>query len=179
VAAVTAAARDDAEAEVAAVERRAAAERACLEAEPEPPPIEAAEREARLGAARRGARERLAHEDWLDRRSALELREEWMARAAAEGRRHFALDRDALTRLAREAIARLPNATEVVVCVEEAPLLEGIALDARVVADPRSPRGSCLARTREGRLSFDNGLEARARRLVHEWRAALGEVFGP
>lgn len=158
--------------------------------------ISAAERAARLAQAREQARERIAHEDWLDSREALERRERWIQLAAAEGRRllrerESAADGpDLLLRLAAEGIARLPGDVFDVVLSRDAAArigegwcrrLEGQCGKRAVrLAPPENggPEGGCLVRTSGGRMTFDNSLEARARRFEGAWRSALAELYG-
>jgi len=183
--AVLAALRGDAAAELERTEREAAEQTARLETD-EPPAEAPTDREARLAAARRAAREKVAREEWADARAAIEAREHFVQRAAAEGRRLLAApgsrdERQALlARLAREALALLPgDRFEVLVAPADAPLLDGV-LDrkATVVASPEIENG-CLVRSEDGRARFDNTLAERARRFEPSWRAAVARVYGP
>ena len=181
-AAVLAVVADDCAAEVSEVDRSVDAGLATLARDPTPAARD--DRALRLEGAHRRARERLAREDWLDRRAALEAREAWIQRVMAEGLRRLREEPDPgqrrarLEARAREAFDELGQARGSVVAVAaaEASLLEGSGLP--VVADPGLSEGACLARSSEGRLSFDNGVEARARRLEGLWRAALAEAYG-
>ena len=158
--------------------------------------IPPAERSARLAQAREEARERLAHEDWLDSREALERRERWILQAAAEGRR-LLREREAaaggpelLLRLAAEGVARLPGEAFDVILSRDAAArigeewcrkLEGQCGKRTVrLAPPENggPEGGCLVRTSGGRMTFDNSVEARARRFEAAWRSALAELYG-
>jgi len=183
VAALCAAVREDAEVEA---ERTLAA----AWTPPAPPPAPAGpagnrERETRLAAARRAAAELIAHEDWLDARGALEDREAWLRRAAEEGRRRLTAPEAAparrarLERLAAEALAALPpGPLDLLLAPEDLPLFaadRGASL--RVIADPTVAPGGCLARSRDGAVSCDNGIEARARRFEPAWRSALGRLY--
>jgi vacuolar-type H+-ATPase subunit E/Vma4 len=98
--------------------------------------------------------------------------------------------REALARLAREAVARLPG--------PRIDLLIG-ARDLAFTADPgwtadlAAPAGTivsivasdtieggCIARTADGYLSFDNTYAARVRRFEPAWRQALIDLIqGP
>lgn len=190
-AAVIAAVRDDAEAEVERLEREAEAALARLAAEDgaarEPLP----DREPRLASARREARERLAREDLLDAREALEAREAWLALAVAEGTRLLdepvaaAERRRELAVLAREALERLRrDPVEVLVAPSDAGLLDAawareLAPDRQVhvVARPGLSPGGCIVQREGGKVAFDNTREARARRFEAAWRTALGALY--
>jgi vacuolar-type H+-ATPase subunit E/Vma4 len=190
-AAVVAAVRDDAGAEVERLERESRAALARLAAEEAAEPAAIPERESRLATARREARELLAREDLLDAREALEAREAWIVEAVAEGRRLLAepvpaAERRAdLARLAREGIDRLPgDAFDVIVAPSDAALLDerwagalAPGRAARVVAEAGISPGGCLVRSPDGKVSFDDTLEARARRFEVAWRTALGALY--
>ena len=189
VAAVVAATLEDADAEVDAIDREAAAAIAAL-----PRGDGAADRPedtAAIAAARERARIAIAHEDWEDARAAIGEREAWLTRALEIGRRRLAmpeapaLRRDRLALLAREAIERLPaGPIEIVVAEADVPLLDA---DWRSTLAPNDPAqiaivagpidGGLLARTRDGRAVFDNTWTARAERLQSIWRAALADVY--
>ena len=94
--------------------------------------------------------------------------------------------RELLASLAREAIEGLPgDAFDVFVSPADAPLCDetwrrGVAGSSRRVAvrsDDPPEGGGCMARTADGRVSFDNGFAARARRFEAAWRAELARVF--
>ena len=185
-AAVAAAVRDDADAEVERIAResQAALARAAEEEAAEVPEIPG--RELRLAAARREAREMLAEEDLCDAREALEAREAWLSKVVAEGRRLLdepvpaGARRAALARLAREGLERVAGEVVVAVAPSDAALLDEAwagALGARVVADGAIAPGGCVVRSADGRASFDDTLEARARRFEPAWRAALGALY--
>jgi vacuolar-type H+-ATPase subunit E/Vma4 len=195
VAAVAAAAQDDADAEVQDLERQAEARVRVVLREAEVPPAPAPDREHRLRAARRAAVERLAREDWEDRRELLEQRDAWLRsvvetalerlRQPAEPARRKA----ELAQLAAEALRHLPGAAfEVVVAApDEAALLDESwrralaagrpGAEVRVVPSADLKGGGCLVRTADGRAAFDNTYEARARRLETELRAELGPLY--
>jgi vacuolar-type H+-ATPase subunit E/Vma4 len=194
VAAVTAAAHDDADAEVQELERQAEARARAIRQEAEVPPAPAPDREHRLASARRAAIERLAREDWEDRRHLLEQREAWMRHVietALERLRQpapAAARRADLAQLAAEAWRHLPGAAfEVRVGPDDAALLDeswrGALAAARpgaevgVVSAAALQCGGCLVSTADGRASFDNTYQARARRLEPEWRAVLGPLY--
>ena len=186
--AVVAAVQEDARAEVDQIERDLAAAIARLREEDARVPVVVADAEARLSAARRQARERLAAEDWADHEAAIRDREAWIARVVDEGERRLgALDpvtaRSDLVRLAREALDCLPDQPlEVLV----PPLLAGVAdlvrsatvkTVARVTPSPACD-GGCIAQTVDGRVRFDNTYRDRRRRFEVMWRARLGEMYG-
>jgi vacuolar-type H+-ATPase subunit E/Vma4 len=190
VAAVVAAIREDADAEVEAIDRDATASIAALPALPR----EGATPEdvAEIAAARERARIADAHEDWEDARAALSDREAWIARAVEAGRcRLRALDtaavrRDHLAALAREAIERLPaERLEIVVSNADASLLDddwkrdafAPADAARLSIAVDGADGGLVARTADGRVQFDNTWAARADRLHATWRAALADLY--
>ena len=191
-ASVVEALRDEAAAEIEALERSTEEEirRLRAAAEEEPPPD--AGGEARLQAARREAAERLARDDLADRRGALEERERWIARAAALGQERLAQigdtaeRRELLARLAREALASLPgDSFRISVSPADAPLIDadwqravaGPSRRLAVSSEAPPAAGGCLACTEDGRVSFDNGFAARARRFEAAWRAELARVF--
>jgi vacuolar-type H+-ATPase subunit E/Vma4 len=192
IAAVIAAVREDAAAEAEALSARASAEIARIRGLDAADVVVLPDREIRLAAARQRTQARLSHEDWEDTREAVADREEWLVRAIALGSERLAAPEDPQTRrerlaaLAREGLARLPGKTcEIVVDETDATLLgpewclevaaaagrEGL----RVVAGPVG--GGCILRTADGRASFDNTYEARARRLQAVWRAALARLY--
>lgn len=188
IAAVIAAVLEDSDAEAAAIEREAADTIAAL---PRGPAAAAILDEAAIAEARERARIALAHEDWEDVREAISEREAWLARAIEAGRIQLGASeapeprRERLLMLAREAIARLPGGPiEIAVGEADAPLLDA---EWRAALLPASPDqilivtaaidGGVLARTRDGRASFDNTWPARAERLESTWRAALADLY--
>ncbi|HET9752740.1 MAG TPA: V-type ATP synthase subunit E family protein [Myxococcales bacterium] len=183
-AAVLAMMRDDATFEVDRIERDAAAAAARIAGEEPAVPGVAADREVRLAAAARERRDRLARAQGEDRRASLDLREAWMRKVVAEGRKLLedpeprAERRAVLSALVREALERLPPGERVVsVCAADADLLDAGIL-AGATAGPASPiRGGCIARC--GNLTVDNSFDERERRLEPQWRAALARMYGP
>lgn len=138
------------------------------------------------------ARVRVSQEDWNDAREAVAEREQWIQRVVALGaarlqeRLPVAEARAALAVLAREAISRLPTgAIELAVAEADAALLDsewrasispsGKADDIRLVVEPID--GGCIARSADGRASFDNSHKARIERLQAYWRAALSDLY--
>jgi vacuolar-type H+-ATPase subunit E/Vma4 len=191
IAALVAGIRDEAAADAEAIAAGADEAVAHITADASCPPVAAAGATA-LAAARERARIRIAQEDWHDAREAVAEREAWIQRAVALGARQLRERQDApATRamvgaLAREAIARLPaGPIEIVVAAGDAPALDR-AWRAEVSAsgDPDhiaivtgTIEGGCLARTPDGRASFDNTFDARAERLQAAWRAALADLY--
>ena len=158
-------------------------------------PVEVPDRAIRLESTRREATERLAREDWADRRAALEDREAWIAQAELQGlaalvRPEAAPERgELLLRFIAEALERLPGGTFVVTLApgdsvllngDEGRRLASVRGEREIVVKPdESARpGACLVRTANGKTSFDNGLEARARRFESSCRSALAEIYG-
>jgi vacuolar-type H+-ATPase subunit E/Vma4 len=190
-AAVAAAVGDDADAEVDRIEREARAALARIAEEEAKDPAALPEREVRLAAARREAHERRAREDLLDARESLEAREAWIHRAEAEGRRLLAEPapaadrRAAIARLVQEGLDRLPGDTIVVaVAPADAPLLDEAWARAlspgravRVVPEEGVSPGGAIVRSADGKVAFDDTLEARARRFEAAWRSALGALY--
>jgi vacuolar-type H+-ATPase subunit E/Vma4 len=144
-----------------------------------------------VATARNSARARVAHEDWLDSRAAIDEREAWLARVVALGRQRLALDGDEsrkqrLARLVRESLVRLQSpAVDIVVSAADAPLLdEAWQLEVRaehrldtltITAGPID--GGCMVRTVDGRASYNNTFQARADRFRTAWRAAIAELY--
>jgi vacuolar-type H+-ATPase subunit E/Vma4 len=194
VAAVIAALRDDVGAEVEKLERQTLQQLARLQAEEAGESLSVPDREARLAAAAREAQSRLAREEWQGAREVLEEREKWIDRIVAAGRTTLsALEaigqrRADLVRLARDGLDRLPGQSfEVVVSAADAAILDqswcqevagdGSKRQVRLVIDGAIPNSSCIVRTADGKVSFDNTFPARAERFQSAWRAALGEIY--
>ena len=190
--AVLAAVREDARAEVEKIESEAGAAAARLREEDRRAPVTLPDANARIDAARRQARERAAEEDWADRRAILDARERWVGRVAADGlQRLLAADpatrRDDLLRLAREAIMRLAgDRVDLLVSHADtartdaawrAEIEAATARTVSVVPSDHVTTDGCIARTADGRLSYDNTYGARARRFESAWRQALGGLF--
>jgi vacuolar-type H+-ATPase subunit E/Vma4 len=192
VAAVIAAVREDAAADVDAIVRQADADCARLRAEDASRAVAFPEGELQIAAARERARTQAAHEDWLDTRAAIDEREAWLRRVVERGVERMDIGatpaerRDRLARLTEEAIDRLQaDMIEVVVCPTDAEILDEqwrAALVARarlrsltVVAG--AVGGGCLVRTTDGRASFDNTYSARIERFRTTWRASLAHMY--
>ena len=184
--------RDGAEAEIETLDRATEERVRRLGEVAEEEPLSDPRAAVRLSAARREAAETLAREDLADRRESLEERERWIARAAAEGAVRLARAgedgprRELLARLAREAIRELPgDAFEILVAPADAALCDeawrksvaGPSSRVTVRCDNPPEGGGCAARTADGRVSFDNGFAARARRFEAVWRAELARLL--
>jgi vacuolar-type H+-ATPase subunit E/Vma4 len=191
VAAVVAAIREDAAVEVDAIARQADADIARLRAEDAARPPAFVEGEMQVATARNSARARVAQEDWLDSRAAIDERETWLARVVALGQQRLALDgderrRQRLARLVRESLVRLQSpAVDIVVSVADAPLLDeawqlelraALALETLLIT-AGGIDGGCVVRTIDGRASYDNTLQARAERFRTAWRAAIADLY--
>jgi vacuolar-type H+-ATPase subunit E/Vma4 len=183
-ASVLASMRDEAQGEIERVEQEAEAAVARSKVD-EPEVTEALDRAEKVAAAGRRRRERLAREDWEDRRAALQLREEWIAQVIEEGRRLLEgagegeARRALLRALAEEALRRLPPGDRCSISLAERdlPLLDAAFLGDRLVAGPPAPiRGGCIVRS--ANLVVDNSLEERERRFEAEWRTALAKAYG-
>ena len=189
---VLAAIREDARAEIERIESDAAAAVARLRDEDARSPFVVADADVRLAAARRQARERLAEQDWADRQEALNAREAWIARIAAEGQRRSlasepGVRRRGLLRLAREAVERIGgDDVELLISAADAAVADsawqsqlanetGRTISLTPAVDIAS--AGCIARTRDGRLSYDNTYVARARRFESSWRAVVAGLF--
>lgn len=146
---VIAAIRDEATAEVERVERAASAE---IDALGVVEPFVVCDREQRLAAARREARERIAQEEWQGRRAVIEQREQWIARVIARGRELLA--KSDIQPLIHDAVAHLP------------PVPYEIA---------RPPGGGVIVTA--GDVAFDNSFDARSHRLEREWRKAIAALY--
>lgn len=190
IAALIAAIRDDAAVEADAM--TANAERAAADVERQPAAGDDVPENRALAAARDRARIAVSQEDWLDVRDAIAQREEWIQRVVSAGitvlreRRDPADARESLIGLATEAVARLPDdVIEIAVSAADAELLDrnwrarvsrsGDPERIRIV--PAAIDGGCLARTADGRASFDNTYGARAARLQAAWRNELADLY--
>jgi vacuolar-type H+-ATPase subunit E/Vma4 len=192
VAAVIAAIREDASGDVDAIARQADADIARLRGDDAARPVAFPEGELQVAAARERARTRIAHEDWLDTRAAIDEREAWLARVVERGCQRLddvattAERRQRFARLTREGIDRLHADTlEVVVSGDDALVLDepwraGLIAAAglqslTVMTGPVV--GGCLVRTADGRASFDNTYHARIDRFRTVWRAMLAAMY--
>jgi len=190
VAAVIAAVREDADAEVEGIQRdtqRAIDALTHFDTAVAGRPEDAAP----VVAARTRARIAAAHDDGEDARVAIGEREEWLARALDLGRAQLAVPqapavrRDDLARLTREAIDRLPpGRLDILVSAADAPLLDaewiatvGGDRHADLTVGVGAVEGGCIVRTADGRVVFDNTWPARHERLQSAWRSAMTDVY--
>lgn len=189
-AAVVAAIRDDAAAEIERLERDAALaiDRLKIELRPKASDAEAA---CRLAAARQTLAQRETDEHWEDAQLALADREAWMAGVLAEGRRVLAdasdteLTRSWLAALVHEAAPHVPGPACVVVAPSSVADLLTEAwrseleqqIGKAVSLDFKGPVAGVLVRTPEGSVTFDNSVAARERRLMPQWRAVLAQIY--
>lgn len=191
--AVVLAVQEDAKAEVEKIERDLATDIARLRQEDAALPVVVPDADARVAAARRQVRDRIAAEDGADHKAALSDRETWIRRAMTEGERKLrgldaGLLRADLIHFAREALDRMPNTPlELLVPANHRELAETLLRDGalsgsgkvvtRVGVAPEVTSG-CIVQTADGRIRYDNSYEARARRFEAAWRARLGEMYG-
>lgn len=192
IAALVAAVHEEAAAEAETLAASADATIARITGDPSSCPPSGDDDRRALAAARDRARVRVAQEDWHDARADVAQREEWIQRVVALATRQLqerlpaSEARATLATLAREAISRLPaGAIELGVTAADAPLLDADwcasisptrrAEDVRIVVDRID--GGCIARSADGRASFDNSYATRAERLQAQWRAALSDFY--
>jgi hypothetical protein len=188
-AAVAAAVRDDAAAERERLERETAAALEGLARSITAPSAAAPSAGGgdRLDTARRVAGEAEAAEDWEDTVSGASDRDAWITAVAADGRRAIATGPEArawLERVTREAVAELPG-DACVVKVPAAQLADAASWCESVGADLKKSirleagdiSAGCIARTPDGRVTFDNTVEARERRARTEWRTAIARLY--
>jgi vacuolar-type H+-ATPase subunit E/Vma4 len=188
-AAVVAAVRDDAAAERERLERESAATLDTLSAGRVP---RSGEREQdagteRMDAVRRVNAEADAAEDWEDTVTAASDRDAWIAAVAEKGRRAIAADTDAqkwLERVTREAVAELPGdacivAVPATLAAEAEVWRSAVERDTgkRIALEPAAFTAGCIARTPDGRVTFDNTVDARERRSRTEWRTAVARIY--
>jgi vacuolar-type H+-ATPase subunit E/Vma4 len=192
VAAVVAAIHEDATVEVEGITRQVEADIARLHGDDAARAVTFAEGDMQIAAARERSRARLAQEDWLDSRAAIDEREQWLARVVELGQRRLERDqapdfqKQRLARLAQECIGRLQSAAvEVVVSPADSSLLDETWQTQLITANQLESlrvsagdiHGGCLVRTQNGRASFDNTYPSRADRFRTAWRAALAELY--
>jgi vacuolar-type H+-ATPase subunit E/Vma4 len=189
VAAVVAAIREEANAEIERLEHETAAEIASLArphtAAPGP------ESDPRIEAARGRAREEDSQEEWNAGLQDLQDRERWMNAVVAAGRQAFAGTSDQpgarrlIGALVMEAVAHLPAGACVVVvpAAIAAGLDEGwrgemsARIGRQLTVESGSLAAGCIVRLADRPMAYDNSLEARERRTQVEWRAALARVY--
>ena len=188
-AAVVAAVRDDAAAERERLERESAAALDALAGDAQAHTADSQRETAldRMDAVRRAIAEADAAEDWEDTVAAASDRDAWIASVAEQGRRAIATGADAqawLERVTREAVAELPGDA----CVVQLPASLASAAEAwrpaverdarkHLVFEPAALTAGCIARTPDGRVTFDNTVEARERRSRTEWRTAVARLY--
>ena len=179
-ASVVAAIREEAAADVDRIEQMSATETADLQSAAANATITIADRSERLAMARRRIASDLASAEWEGRRAVIEQRETWIASVVKRATEAWRNDRDALLALARASLASLPDGPCDVVI--------GGNADARFRDDLASASGrpqltvsatpamnGCVASC--GDVTFDNTIEARARRHETEWRAAISRLY--
>jgi hypothetical protein len=143
--------------------------------------------DARLTAARRLAADRDADEDWEDVVSTMTDRDTWIADVVRRGCVAIAAAPDAIEwteSLAREALAALSGEPCVLIVPADLvsplearrPALEECSAK-RITIEAGSLAAGCIGRTADGRVTFDNSLEARARRMQTRWRAILAKAY--
>ncbi|HXW06911.1 MAG TPA: hypothetical protein VD833_16890 [Vicinamibacterales bacterium] len=190
VAAVIAAIREEAAAEMDRLARGAAVEHAALASERERPAA-LADRERRLAEAGTRANRMRDDADWENALQDLRDREQWMSDVVAAARNVLLADpdpqwtREWTAALALEAMAALPpGPCVIVVPVARAPLFEDAWLrgleskSGRSLAVEPGPIGAgCLVRMTGVPLAYDNSLEAREARLHATWRATLASLY--
>ncbi len=138
-ASVVAAIREDADAEVQRINETTAAELASIRADAASATVAIADREERLGAARRANEERMAKQEWEGRRAAIEQREAWIQRVVAKAQETWTSGD--VNALIREARSRMPQGTcEVAVSKSDRERVD--VADARVTTAPIA--GGCV-----------------------------------
>jgi hypothetical protein len=188
-AAVIAALRDDAAAERERLERESASVLEALSADvaPRTPECDDAAGSDRVDVVRRANAEADAGEDWEDVVAAAADRDAWISAVAEAGRRAIAAAPDAqgfLARLTREAVFELPG-DEAIVALPSALVADAEAWRGAIERDTRKRlafeaapfAAGCIARTPDGRVTFDNTVEARERRSRTEWRTAIARLY--
>jgi hypothetical protein len=141
----------------------------------------------RMAAARRACAEADAAEDWEDTVASASDRDAWIGAVAAAGRRALASGPGAaswLERVVREAASTIPG-DACVVAIPAAMLADVEAargaverdLRKRITLEAASLTAGCIARTPDGRVVFDNSVEARERRTHVAWRTAVARLY--
>jgi len=186
-AALIAALRDEAAAEIERLERDSALAMDGLRA-PATASMAPADADARLAAARRLAADAEADEDWQDVVATATDRDAWIAEIVRRGRAAIATAPDVeswTATLAREAVEALPgDACVLVLPGSIAPRFGDAWREAlerqtgkRIAIEVGTLAAGCCARTPDGRVAFDNSLEARERRAQTAWRAELAKRY--
>jgi hypothetical protein len=182
-----AALRDEAAAEIERLERESALALDGLRATAtaSTAPLDA---DARLAAARHLAADTEADEDWQDVVAAATDRDAWIAEIVRRGRVAIATAPDVeswTAALAREAVEALPGDACVLILPASIASRFGDAwrealerqTRKRIVIEVGTIAAGCCARTSDGRVAFDNSLEARERRAQTAWRAELAKRY--
>lgn len=188
-AAVAAATRDDALAEVERLERAAEAERKAI-GEAAAEAVTGTDHEERIAEAQRHARQVEADEEWAAAQEDLRVRDAWMQSAVERGRRTLAAvgvtgAAEWLDALIEEAAGHLPpGPCTVLVASAVRPSMtpERVArLGARtgraVTIEYAAIGGGCVVLSADRAVAFDNTVDARQRRLEPVWRAALARAY--
>jgi vacuolar-type H+-ATPase subunit E/Vma4 len=189
VAAVVAAIREEAAAELDRLARQAVTARAALSIERDRP-IDIADRDRRLAEARARAQRNEDDESWQDTLDDLQERDRWIAHVAAAGRASLTSGADDWTRtwmaeLVCEAAQALPaGACTIVVPAARLELFDHrwrAQLEARtgraLAVEAGSLAAGCVVRLADRPIAYDNSLDARERRMHAEWRSALARVY--
>jgi len=146
-----------------------------------------AEHDGHLGKVRRDLAEASSAAEWEDTAAAATDRDAWIDAVAAEGRRRLASDGGAASWLrARltESVRAVPGPSAVVtVPAAHVPAASALreeieaASGKQITIEAGTLAGGCVARTPDGRVTFDNSVEARERRARSEWRAAVARCY--
>jgi vacuolar-type H+-ATPase subunit E/Vma4 len=190
VAAVIAAIREEAAAELDRLARQAATSRAALSIERDRP-VDIADRDRRLAEARARAQRNEDDESWQDTLDDLQDRDRWIARVAAAARASLtsgvAADwtRAWMAELVCEAARALPaGACTIVVPAARLELFDDrwrAQLEARtgraLAVEAGALAAGCVVRLADRPIAYDNSLDARERRMLAEWRSALARVY--
>ena len=185
-AAVIAALRDDAAAEIERLERESAIALERMRSASAATVIPADGE--RLAAAQRTIADLEMDEDWQDVVAAAADRDAWISAVAARARRAIADAPDAVAwtaAMAADAIRQLP-APDCILTVPAAlrPYLDdgwraalSTATGKTIVIEDGPFAAGCLARTADGRVSFDNRTEAREARTLAQWQASVADLY--
>lgn len=189
-AAVIAALEEDAAAEIERIEKEAADAVRALRGDASHG-VTNPDAEPRAAAARRAAADAEADEDWQDTQAAIADREAWIVDVIERGRHAIAALADAdaaavwMEELAREAAGELPGDA----CVVQAPASLAARLDdrwrraleasleRRIAIEFGRPSAGVIVGTPDGRVSFDNSVEARERRTATWWRSKIAALY--
>lgn len=190
VAAVIAAVREEAAAEMDRLAREAAATRAALALERDRP-VDMVDADRRVAEAHARAQRIEDETSWNDTLDDLQDRERWIAAVAAAARPSLIRGADGdwtrawTAMLAREGMEALPpGACTIVVPASQLGLFDDrwrADLEARsgraVAVEGGAISAGCLIRLVDRPIAYDNSLDARERRLHADWRAALARLY--